>query len=74
MASGVVFSERWENRSMRSSTIAMLSGIMMALSFGSAAQAQSANTRIASMPFDECLAIIPADAGAPSDQSTSSAM
>ena len=43
---------------MRSSTIAMLSGIMMALSFGSAAQAQSADTRIASMPFDECLAII----------------
>ena len=58
MASGVVFSERWENRSMRSSSIAMLSGIMMALSFGSAAQAQSADTRIASMPFDECLAII----------------
>ena len=58
MASGVVISGRWENQSMRSSTIAMLSGLMMALAVGSAARAQSADTRVASMPFSECLAII----------------
>ena len=58
MASGVVISGRWENRSMRSFSIAILSGLTMALAFGSAAQAQSADTRIASMPFGDCLAII----------------
>ena len=43
---------------MRSSSIAMLLGTLMALGLSSAAQAQSADTRIASMPFGECLTII----------------
>ena len=43
---------------MRSTSTAMLFGTLMALGLGSAAQAQTADTRIASMPFSECLAII----------------
>ena len=57
-ASGVVISERWENRSMRSSLLAIMFGALGALAAGSAALAQSADTRIASMPFGECLSII----------------
>ena len=56
--SGVVLSERWENRSMRSSLLATILGALGALVAGSAALAQSADTRIASMPFGECLSII----------------
>lgn len=56
--SGVVISERWENRSMRSSLMAITLGTLGALAAGSAALAQSADTRIASMPFGECLSII----------------
>ena len=56
--SGVVISERWENRSMRSSLMAIMLGILGALAAGSAALAQSADTRIAAMPFGECLSII----------------
>jgi hypothetical protein len=56
--SGVVFSERWENRTMRSSLLAIMLGALSALAAGSAALAQSADTRIASMPFGECLSII----------------
>ena len=43
---------------MRSTLLAMLIGTLGVLAAGSAAQAQSADTRIASMPFDECLSII----------------
>jgi len=43
---------------MRSSFVSMLLGTLMVLGLGSAAQAQSADTRIASMPFGECLTII----------------
>jgi len=42
---------------MRSTSTAMLFGILF-LGLGSAAQAQSENTRVASMPFSECLSII----------------
>lgn len=56
--SGVVISERWENRSMRSSLMAITLGTLGAIAAGSAAMAQSADTRIASMPFGECLSII----------------
>ena len=43
---------------MRSSLMAILFGAFAALAASSGAQAQSADTRIASMPFAECLAII----------------
>ena len=41
---------------MRSLLISMLTGALGVVAFG--AQAQSADTRIASMPFAECLSII----------------
>lgn len=43
---------------MRSFSMALLVGACCALAAGSAAYAQSADTRIASMPFGECLSII----------------
>jgi hypothetical protein len=43
---------------MRSSLLAIVLGALSALAAGSAALAQSADTRIASMPFGECLSII----------------
>jgi len=43
---------------MRSSSIAVLIGTLSILTTGFGAQAQSADTRIASMPFSECLAIV----------------
>ncbi len=43
---------------MRSSSMAILIGTLSILATGFGAQAQSADTRIASMPFNECLAII----------------
>jgi|UPI00055D6207 hypothetical protein len=56
--SGVVISGRWENRSMRSTLLATMLGTMGVFAASSAALAQSADTRIASMPFGECLSII----------------
>jgi hypothetical protein len=43
---------------MRSSLMAITLGTLGAIAAGSAAMAQSADTRIASMPFGECLSII----------------
>jgi hypothetical protein len=56
--SGVVISGRWENRSMRSTLLATMLGTLSVIAASSAALAQSADTRIASMPFGECLSII----------------
>jgi hypothetical protein len=47
-----------ENRSMRSLLTAILVGALGITVIGTAARAQSADTRIASMPYDECLSII----------------
>jgi hypothetical protein len=43
---------------MRSSLMAIMLGTLGTFAAGSAALAQSADTRIASMPFGECLSII----------------
>jgi hypothetical protein len=43
---------------MRSSLLAIMLGTMGVLASGSVVLAQSADTRIASMPFGECLSII----------------
>jgi hypothetical protein len=53
-----MISERWKDQSMRPFMITVMVAAFGALAVSSAAQAQSADTRIASMPFDECLSII----------------
>jgi hypothetical protein len=53
----MMISERLEDQSMRSFLITMLFAALGAFS-ASGAQAQLADTRIASMPFAECLSII----------------
>jgi hypothetical protein len=47
-----------ENRSMRSLLTAILVGTLGTTAIGAVARAQSADTRIASMPYGECLSII----------------
>jgi hypothetical protein len=43
---------------MRLTIVSVISGALGILYFGSAVQAQEANTRVASMPYADCLAII----------------
>jgi hypothetical protein len=56
--SGVVISEHREDQSMRSFLISILFGALSAATACTGVQAQSANTRVAAMPFAECLSII----------------